>query len=158
MGCKTDSVPSGPTPFRDVLARLLREAVPAERVLVHCVCGQHNTTAVEMAAEIEAGTENGRMYATSVLHVARDLLRRQGPREGAPHGLSAEEVDACLPVVAAMLDRESKADYDVLPGGPGRVAMAPLVKSGNPRGRGYTEHLMSTVRRVLEAEGRRQGR
>ena len=66
---------------RDVLANLLAE-VPGEDVVWRDTSGGEHM-ANELRAAIEAGTPFGRAYASDILRVSRDLLRRTARRPAA---------------------------------------------------------------------------
>jgi hypothetical protein len=78
-----------PTPFlldgmarslsRDVLAGLIREVSPAETVIWRTSSGA-DYTADELERHIENGDEIGRQYASDLLRVSRDILRRTANR------------------------------------------------------------------------------
>jgi hypothetical protein len=78
-----------PTPFlldgmvrslgRDVIAGLIREVSPADTVIWRTVGGDEYT-ADDLERHIEAGDEIGRQYASDLLRVSRDLLRRTANR------------------------------------------------------------------------------
>jgi len=64
---------------RDVLAGLIREVSPADAVLWRTVSGAEYT-AHELERHIEAGDEIGRQYASDLLRISRDFLRRTANR------------------------------------------------------------------------------
>ena len=66
---------------RDVLSGLLSE-LPADAVVWRAVSGD-TYTAAELRAQVEEGTEMGRLYAADLLRVSRDLLRRTALRKTA---------------------------------------------------------------------------
>jgi hypothetical protein len=68
---------------RDVLAGLIREVSPAEAVIWR-TAGGDELTADELERHIEAGDEIGRQYASDLLRVSRDFLRRTANRSK-PH-------------------------------------------------------------------------
>jgi hypothetical protein len=78
-----------PTPFlldgmvrslgRDVIAGLIREVSPADTVIWR-TAGGDEYTADDLERHIEAGDEIGRQYASDLLRVSRDLLRRTANR------------------------------------------------------------------------------
>jgi hypothetical protein len=64
---------------RDVIAGLILEVSPSEAVLWR-TAGGAEYTADELGRHIEAGDEIGRQYASDLLRVSRDLLRRTAGR------------------------------------------------------------------------------
>lgn len=64
---------------RDVVAGLVRE-VPPDEVAWRTLDGQELTSG-ELAAQVEAGTELGRQYASDLLRVSRDYMRRRSRRD-----------------------------------------------------------------------------
>lgn len=64
---------------RSILRALISEVYPGSATLFRSAQGEAYT-ADQMLGEIEAGTEIGREYATAMLRVARDLLKRQAER------------------------------------------------------------------------------
>lgn len=63
---------------RDVVAGLVRE-IPEHEVAWRTASGTAFTSR-ELVAQIEAGTEIGRQYASDLLRVSRDFLRRRAKR------------------------------------------------------------------------------
>ncbi len=64
---------------RDVLAGLIREVSPADSVIWR-TAGGDEYTADELERHIEAGDEIGRQYASDLLRISRDFLRRTANR------------------------------------------------------------------------------
>lgn len=64
---------------RDVFAGLISEVVPADTVIWRTASGD-SFKAVELRREIEEGTDVGQQYASDVLRVARDFLKRRANR------------------------------------------------------------------------------
>jgi hypothetical protein len=65
---------------RDIVSGLIREVSPADEVLWRTSDGSY--TAAELQRHVEAGDDIGRQYASDLLRVARDFLRRAANR---PH-------------------------------------------------------------------------
>lgn len=65
----------------EAVARLIREVSPADAVLWRTVSGTEYT-AHELLQHIEAGDELGRQYASDLLRISRDFLRRTANRPG----------------------------------------------------------------------------
>jgi hypothetical protein len=65
---------------RDVIAGLVREVSPAKAVIWRTADGD-TYTAAELGRHIEAGDELGQQYASDLLRVARDFLRRTANRK-----------------------------------------------------------------------------
>ena len=63
---------------REIMASMLDELPPDERVQRFTNGEQYN--ARQMAAEIRAGTDVGRTYASDLLRISRDLLARRARR------------------------------------------------------------------------------
>ncbi len=51
--------------------------LPPDLIVARPLDGSGNWTASAMAAELEAGTDRGREYASDIIKVARDLLSRK---------------------------------------------------------------------------------
>jgi hypothetical protein len=64
---------------RDVFAGLISEVVPADTVIWRTASGD-SFKAVELRRQIADGTEIGQQYASDVLRVARDFLKRKANR------------------------------------------------------------------------------
>jgi hypothetical protein len=64
---------------RDTLAGLIAEVTPADAILWETSGGQVYTAA-DLRRHIEAGSEIGRQYASDLLRVSRDFLRRRAAR------------------------------------------------------------------------------
>jgi hypothetical protein len=64
---------------RDVFGGLLREVIPAHTVIWRTATGEL-FTAAELRIQIEEGTDIGQQYASDVLRVARDFLKRKANR------------------------------------------------------------------------------
>ena len=64
---------------RDIIAGLIREVTPADAVLWRTLSGDE-LTADELRRHIEAGDEVGRQYASDLLRISRDFLRRKANR------------------------------------------------------------------------------
>jgi len=64
---------------RDVFAGLLREVIPADTVIWRTATDEL-FTADSLRREIEEGTDIGQQYASDVLRVARDFLKRKANR------------------------------------------------------------------------------
>lgn len=64
---------------RDALANLIAEISPADTILWETSDGELYTAA-QLRSEIEAGSEVGRQYASDLLRVSRDYLRRRATR------------------------------------------------------------------------------
>ena len=65
---------------RDVIAGLVREVSPAKAVIWRTADGDTHT-AEEIERHIESGDEIGHQYASDLLRVARDFLRRTANRK-----------------------------------------------------------------------------
>lgn len=66
---------------RDVFAGLIGEIIPATTVIWKTATGEL-FTAEELRKQIEEGTEIGQQYASDVLRVARDFMKRKANRKG----------------------------------------------------------------------------
>lgn len=64
---------------RDVFSGLIREVLPANTVIWRTANGE-SFTADELRKQIEEGTDIGQQYASDVLRVARDFLKRMANR------------------------------------------------------------------------------
>lgn len=64
---------------RDIVAGLIREVSPAEAVIWRTSDGS-SYTAADLQRHIEAGDDIGRQYATDLLRISRDFLRRAAVR------------------------------------------------------------------------------
>jgi hypothetical protein len=64
---------------RDIIAGLIREVSPSDAVVWRTAAGDEYT-ADELERHIEAGDEIGRQYASDLLRVSRDFLRRSANR------------------------------------------------------------------------------
>jgi len=64
---------------RDVIASLLREISPADAIVLRMLDGKQYT-ADELRRRVEEGDEFGRIFASDLLRVSRDFLRRQAVR------------------------------------------------------------------------------
>lgn len=60
---------------RDILANLVREVSPGDSIIYRTMDGD-NYTAENMVQNIEEGSEIGRQYASDLLRIARDMLKR----------------------------------------------------------------------------------
>lgn len=69
----------GRTIGRDALATLLSEVMPAHEIIWTTASGD-SYTAEELRRQIESGTAIGAEYASDLLRVARDLLKRKAQR------------------------------------------------------------------------------
>jgi len=65
---------------RDIIAGLIREVSPSDAVVWRTATGSEYT-ADELERHIEAGDEVGRQYASDLLRVSRDFLRRSANRK-----------------------------------------------------------------------------
>lgn len=72
----------GRTISRDVLAGLIGEVLPADTI-VWRTAGGDSFTAAELRKQIESGDEVGRQYASDLLRVSRDFLRRAANKKQA---------------------------------------------------------------------------
>ncbi len=73
----------GRTITRDVLAGLIGEVLPADTVVWRNTSGD-SYTAAELRQQIESGGEPGRQYASDLLRISRDFLRRAANKKTAP--------------------------------------------------------------------------
>lgn len=82
LGVSTDLVADSvaSTLSRSVFAGLLDEIVPASTVVWRTASGG-TYTAADLRKEIEAGTPDGRQYASDLLRISRDFLRRKASRQ-----------------------------------------------------------------------------
>ncbi|HBL10356.1 MAG TPA: hypothetical protein DD379_02890 [Cyanobacteria bacterium UBA11162] len=64
---------------RDTFSGLIREVIPADTIIWRTATGEL-FTADELRKQIEEGTEVGQQYASDVLRVARDFLKRKANR------------------------------------------------------------------------------
>lgn len=80
MGSPGDVPPAMTADIATVMAKLVTEAYPTDKVVFRTMNGDEYT-GVTMSAMIRAGTDVGKEYASSILRVCRDYLSRQAQRE-----------------------------------------------------------------------------
>ena len=68
---------------RDALTSLIAEVSPADTILWETSDGE-SYTAAQLRRELEAGSEVGRQYASDLLRVSRDYLRRKARQQARP--------------------------------------------------------------------------